>query len=146
VRQPQPVTAQGVRHISPPPPSDAAASLEELTAYRVREKLHGELRQDRTELFNKIDSAVKSLDDKLGSKFDAVSTKFDAVSTKFDAVNTKIDAVNTKLDGAKSDISLQAGAVALGGATLAVSALGFFFEKKVAMVDTKPALSSNIGK
>ena len=98
----------------------------------MREKLQGELRQDRTELFNKIDSAVKSLDDKMGSKFDAV--------------NTKIEAVNTKLDGTKSDIGLQAGVVALGGATLAVSTLGFFFEKKVAMVDTKPALSSNIGK
>ena len=105
----------------------------------MREKLQGELRQDRTELFNKIDSAVKSLDDKMGARFDAVSTKFDAVNTKFEAVNTK-------LDGTKWDISLQAGAVALGGATLAVSALGFFFEKKVAMVDTKPALSSNIGK
>ena len=101
---------------------------------RVREKVQGELRQDRQELFNKIDTAVKSLDDNMG-------TKFDALNTKMEATNAKIEAVNTKLDGTKSDISLQAGVVALGGATLAVSALGFFFEKKVAVVDAKPALS-----
>ena len=91
-----------MRHVSPPP-SDAI--LEKLVTHRVREKVQSDLRQDRKELFNKIDSVVKSLDDKLGSK---------------------IEAVNTKLDGTKSDISLQAGAFALGGATLGVSALGFF--------------------
>ena len=43
------VTAQGVRHFSPPPPppSDAAVALEELNAFRVRDKLQGELREDR---------------------------------------------------------------------------------------------------
>ena len=125
-----------MRHFSPPPPppSDAAAALEELNAYRVREKLQGELRQDRQELLNKIDSAVKSLNDNMG-------TKFDAVSTKFDAVNTKIEAVNTKLDGTKFEISWQAGTFALAGAVLGVSGLGFFFEKKVAVVDAKPVLS-----
>ena len=111
----------------PPPPADAAPLLEELIVLRVREKVQGDLRQDRQELFNKIDAAVKSLEDKMG--------------TKFDAMNTKIEAVNTKIDGTKSDISLQAGAVALGGATLGVSALGFFFEKKVSVVDAKPVLS-----
>ena len=44
-----------------------------------------------------------------------------------------------KIDATKTETSLQAAAYALAGATLAVSALGFVFEKKVAVVDIKPA-------
>ena len=115
----------------PPPPADAAPVLEELVTLRVREKVQSDLRQDRTELFNKIDSAVNT-------KFDAVNTRFDAVTTKID---TKIDAVNTKLDSTKLEISWQAATFALAGAMLGVSGLGFFFEKKVAVVDAKPVFS-----
>ncbi len=91
----------------------------------MREKLQGELRQDRQELFNKMDGIARSLEDKM--------------DVNFQAMNTKFEAMNTKIDSTKSDISLQAGVFALGGATLAVSLLGFFFEKKVAVVDIQAA-------
>ena len=126
----------------PPPPADAAPVLEELVTLRVREKVQSDLRQDRTELFNKIDSAVNTKFDAVNTRFDAVTTKID---TKIDAVNTKIDtkidAVNTKLDSTKLEISWQAATFALAGAMLGVSGLGFFFEKKVAVVDAKPVFS-----
>ena len=111
----------------PPPPSEAAAALEELSAYRVREKLQGELREDRKELLNKIDSAVKSLNDNM--------------ATNFQAMNVNLQAMHTKIDSTKVDISVRAAAFAFAGGTAALSAVGFFFEKKVEMVDVKPALS-----
>jgi outer membrane murein-binding lipoprotein Lpp len=140
----------GLRQFSPPP-ADAALA-EELVMHRVREKVQSELRQDRTELFNKIDSAVESLGphfDAMKTKIEAVNTKIEAVnetvstkieavneavSTKMEAVNTKIEAMNTKIDGTKSDISFQAAAYGLGGATLVLSALNFF-GKSVAVVE-----------
>lgn len=125
------ITAQGARSFSPPPPpppADAALVPEELVTLRVRQKLQGELRLDRQELFNKIDGAFKSLDDKMGNNFQAVNTKLDALNTKLDAVITKIDALYTKLDGTKADGGgIQAGAYALGGATLALCAFGLLF-------------------
>ena len=48
-------------------------------------------------------------------------------------------AMNIKIDSTKIDISVRAAAYALAGGTAALSALGFFFEKKVAVVDAKPA-------
>ena len=47
--------------------------------------------------------------------------------------------LNIKIDSTKTETSLQAAAYALAGATLAVSTLGFVFEKKVEVVDVKPA-------
>ncbi len=37
-----------------PPPPDAVPVMEELITHRVREKLQGELRQDRQELLNRL--------------------------------------------------------------------------------------------
>ena len=101
--------------------------MEELVTHRVREKLQGELRQDRTELLNKIDAAMKSLNDKVGGVEKSMGTNFQAM--------------NIKIDSTKIDISVRAAGYALAGGTAALSALGFFFEKKVAVVDVKPALS-----
>ena len=84
----------------PPPPSDAAADLE---------ALQGELRQDRQELLSKVDSFAKSLEDRLDVLFQATSAK---------------------LDSTKAEISMRAAGYALGGATLAVSALGLFLDAK----------------
>jgi len=109
----------------PPPPPDAVPVLEELVTHRVREKLQGELRQDRQELLNKIDSAVKSLTDKIGG-----------VDKTIGGVEKNL---NIKIDATKTETSLQAAAYAFAGATLAVSALGFVFEKKVEVVNIKPA-------
>jgi hypothetical protein len=105
--------------------------MEELVTHRVREKLQGELRQDRTELLNKIDFAVKSLNDKVGGVEKSVNDK---ISVNFQAMHTKIDST-------KVDISVRAAGYALFASTVAVSALGFVFEKKVAAVDAKPVLS-----
>ena len=123
----------------PPPPADAAPVLEELVTHRVREKVQGDLRQDRQELYNKIDSAVNSLNDKIGG----VEKTIGGVEKTIGGVEKTISGVeknlNIKIDATKTDTSLQAAAYALAGATLAVSALGFVFEKKVAVVDIKPA-------
>jgi hypothetical protein len=116
-----------VRHFSLPPPPPAGPVLEELFTYRVREKLQGELRQDRQELLNKIDSAVKSVNDKVGGVERSLNDK----------LGTNFQAMNTKIDSTKLDISLHAGGYALGGATLALSGFGFFFGKKVDVVDVK---------
>ncbi len=127
----------------PPPPPDAVPVLEELVTHRVREKLQGELRQDRQELLNKIDSAVKSLTDKFGGVEKTIGGVEKNLNDKFGGVEKMIGGVeknlNIKIDATKTDTSLQAAAYALGGATLAVSTLGFFFEKKVAVVNIKPA-------
>ena len=121
--------AQGVRGFSPPP---STSVMEELVSHRVRASLQSEQRMDRKDLFDKMDSVEKSLDGKL-------STKFEAVNTKFEAMNTKFDAVNTKIDGTKIDISVQAAGFAMVGATMALSILGFFFDKKVGVVDIEPS-------
>ena len=138
-----------MRHFSPPPPppSDAAAALEELNAYRVREKLQGELRQDRLELLNKIDAAVRSLNDKMGGVEKSLNDKTggvekslnDKMGTNSQVMNVSLQAMHTKIDSAKIDISVRAAGYALFVSTVAVSALGFAFEKKVAVVDIKPA-------
>ena len=47
----------------------------------------------------------------------------------------------TKIDSTKVDISVRAAGYALFASTVAVSSLGFVFEKKVAVVDAKPVLS-----
>jgi len=116
----------------PPPPPDAVPVLEELVTHRVREKLQGELRQDRQELLNKIDSAVKSLTDKIGG----VDKTIGGVEKTIGGVEKNL---NIKIDATKTETSLQAAAYAFAGATLAVSALGFVFEKKVEVVNIKPA-------
>ena len=160
-----------MRHFSPPPPppSDAAAALEELNAYRVREKLQGELRQDRLELLNKIDAAVRSLNDKMGGVEKSLNDKMggvekslndktggvekslndkmggvekslnDKMGTNFQVMNVSLQAMHTKIDSTKIDISVRAAGYALFVSTVAVSALGLAFEKKVAVVDIKPA-------
>jgi hypothetical protein len=120
-----------VRHFSPPPPpSDAAAALEELNAFRVREKLQGE-RQDRQELLNKMDGIAQFLSDKIGGVEKSLNDK----------MGTNFQAMNVKIDSTKVDISVRAAGYALAGGTVALSALGFFFEKKVAVVDARPVLS-----
>ena len=106
----------------PPPPSDAAPVLEELVALRVREKLQSDLRQDRQELLNTMERSMQGVANSLSDKIGGFEKN-----------------LNIKIDATKTEISLQAAAYALAGATLAVSALGFVFEKKVAMVDIKPA-------
>ncbi len=98
----------------------------------MREKVQGDLRQDRQELYNKIDSAVKSLNDKIGG----VEKTIGGVEKTIGGVEKNL---NIKIDATKTDTSLQAAAYALAGATLAVSTLGFVFEKKVAVVDIKSA-------
>ena len=98
----------------------------------MREKVQGDLRQDRLEIYNKIDSAVNSLNDKIGG----VEKTIGGVEKTISGVEKNL---NIKIDATKTDTSLQAAAYALAGATLAVSALGFVFEKKVAVVDIKPA-------
>ena len=136
-----------MRHFSPPPPppSDAAAALEELNAYRVREKLQGELRQDRLELLNKIDAAVKSLNDKMGGVEKSLNDKMggvekslnDKMGTNSQVMNVSLQAMHTKIDSAKIDISVRAAGFAFAGGAAALSVVGFIFEKKVEMVDTK---------
>ena len=157
MRQPQLVaTAQGVRLFSPlpPPPADAAPVLEELVTHHVREKVQGDLRQDRQELYNKIDSAVKSLNDKIGgvekslsdtiggvekSLSDTIGGLEKSMGTNFQAININLQAMHTKIDSTKVDIAVLAAAFAFAGGAAALSVAGFVFEKKV--VDTKPALS-----
>ena len=98
----------------------------------MREKLQGELREDRKELLNKMDGIAKSLSDKIGG----VEKTIGGVEKMIGGLEKNL---NIKIDATKTDTSLQAAAYALAGATLAVSALGFVFEKKVAVVDIKPA-------
>ena len=116
----------------------------------MREKVQGDLRQDRQELYNKIDSAVKSLNDKIGGIEKTIGGVEKSLNDKIGGVEKTIGGVdktiggveknlNIKIDATKTDTSLQAAAYALAGATLAVSALGFVFEKKVAVVDIKSA-------
>ena len=119
----------------------------------MREKLQAELRQDRTELLNKIDSAVKSLNDKVGGVEKSVNDKVGGVEKSLndkvggvekslnDKMSVNFQAMHTKIDSTKVDISVRAAGYALFASTVAVSTLGFIFEKKVAVVDTKPVLS-----
>ena len=147
----------------PPPPADAAPVLEELVTHRVREKVQGDLRQDRQELYNKIDSAMqslndkiggvektiggveKSLNDKIGGVEKSLNDKMDVVEksmgTNFHAININLQAMDTKIDSTKVDISVRAAGFAFAGGAAALSVVGFMFETKVDMVDTKPALS-----
>ena len=123
--------------------------MEELITHRVREKLQGELRQDRQELLNKMDGIAKSLSDKIGSVEKSLNDKIggvekslnDKMGTNFQAMNVNLQAMHTKIDSTKIDVGVRAAGFALAGGTAALSALGFFFEKKVAVVDAKPALS-----
>ena len=124
-----------MRHFSPPPPppSDAAASLEELTAYRVREKLQGELREDRKELLNKMDGVAKSLSDKIGGVEKSLNDKVGGVEksmgTNFQAMSVNLQAMHTKIDSTKVDISVRAAGYAFAGGAAALSVVGFVFEK-----------------
>ena len=115
----------------PPPPSDAATVLEELVTHRVREKVQSELRQDRQELLRKMESLNTTLEKTLEK----------TMGTNFQAMNINLQALHTKIDSTKVDISARAAAFAFAGATAALSVVGFIFEKKVEMVDTKPVLS-----
>ena len=123
--------------------------MEELITHRVREKLQGELRQDCQELLNKIDSAMKSLNDKVGGVEKSVNDKVGGVEKSVNdkvggfekSMGTNFQAMHTKIDSTKVDISVRAAGYALFASTVAVSALGFVFEKKVAVVDAKPVLS-----
>ena len=99
--------------------------------FRVREKLQGELRQDRQELLNKMDGIAKSLSDKIGGVEKSLNDK----------MGTNFQAMNVKIDSTKIDIGVRAAGYALAGGTAALSALGFVFEKKVTVVDAKPVLS-----
>ena len=63
------------------------------------------------------------------------------MGTNFQAMNINLQALHTKIDSTKVDISARAAAFAFAGATAALSVVGFIFEKKVEMVDTKPVLS-----
>ena len=143
MRQPQLVaTAQGVRLFSPPPPppAETAPVLEELVTHRVRDKVQGDLRQDRQELLNKMDGIAKSLSDKMGGVEKNLNDKVGGVEKSLnDKMGTNFQAMNVKIDSTKIDISVRAAGYALAGGTAALSALGFFFEKKV--VDVKPVLS-----
>jgi len=129
-----------VRYFSPPPPppADAAPVLEELVTLRVREKVQSDLRQDRQELLNKMDGIAKSLSDKIGGVEKNLNDK---MSTNFQAININLQAMHTKIDSTKVDISVRAAGFAFAGGAAALSVVGFIFEKKVEMVDTKPALS-----
>ena len=95
----------------------------------MREKLQGELREDRKELLNKIDSAVQSLTDKIGGVEKSMGTNFQAI-------NVNLQAMHTKIDSTKVDISVRAAGFAFAGGAAALSVVGFMFEKKVEMVDT----------
>ena len=114
-----------MRHFSPPPPppSDAAA-LEDLNAYRVREKLQGELREDRKELLNKVDGIAKSLSDKIGGVEKSLNDK---MGTNFQAMNINLQAMHTKIDSTKVDISVRAAGFAFAGGAAALSVVGFVF-------------------
>ena len=101
--------------------------MEELVTHRVREKVQGELRQDRQELLNKMESLNTTLEKTMG--------------TNFQAMNINLQAMHTKIDSTKVDISARAAAFAFAGGTAALSVVGFIFEKKVQVVDTKPTLS-----
>ena len=120
----------------PPPPADAAPVLEELVTHRVREKVQGDLRQDRQELQNTMQGIAKSLSDKIGGVEKTIGGVERNLNDKIGGVEKNL---NIKIDATKTDTSLQTAAYALAGASLAVSALGFVFEKKVAVVDIKPA-------
>jgi vacuolar-type H+-ATPase subunit E/Vma4 len=106
----------------PPPPADAPPVLEELVTLRVREKVQSDLRQDRQELLNTMERSMQGIANSLSDKIGGVEKN-----------------LNIKIDSTKTETSLQAAAYALAGATLAVSTLGFVFEKKVEVVDVKPA-------
>ncbi len=113
----------------------------------MREKVQGDLRQDRQELYNKIDSAVKSVNDKIGGVEKSLNDKMSgvekSVGTNFQAININLQAMHTKIDSTKVDISVRAAGFAFAGGAAALLVVGFIFEKKVEMVDTKPALSRN---
>lgn len=113
----------------PPPPADAAPVLEELVTLRVREKVQSDLRQDRQELLNTMERSMQGIANSLSDKIGGVEKTIGGVEKN----------LNIKIDATKTETSLQAAAYALAGATLAVSALGFVFEKKVSVVDVKPA-------
>ena len=104
----------------------------------MREKLQGELRQDRTELLNKIDAAMKSLNDKVGGVEKSLNDKVGGVEKSLnDKMSVNFQAMHTKIDSTKVDISVRAAGYALFASTVAVSALGFVLETKVAVVDAK---------
>ena len=63
------------------------------------------------------------------------------MGTNFQAINVNLQAMHTKIDSTKVDISVRAAGFAFAGGAAALSVVGFIFEKKVDMVDTKPALS-----
>jgi hypothetical protein len=111
----------------------------------VREKLQGELREDRQELLNTMQGIAKSLSDKMGGVEKSLNDKMGGVEksmgTNFQAINVNLQAMHTKIDSTKVDISVRAAVFAFGGGAAALSVVGFIFEKKVEMVDTKPALS-----
>jgi len=111
----------------PPPPADAAPVLEELVT--LREKVQSDLRQDRQELLNTMERSMQGIANSLSDKIGGVEKTIGGVEKN----------LNIKIDATKTETSLQAAAYALAGATLAVSALGFVFEKKVSVVDVKPA-------
>jgi hypothetical protein len=122
----------------------------------VREKLQGELREDRQELLNTMQGIAKSLSDKMGGVEKSLNDKIGGVEkslndkmggveksmgTNFQAINVNLQAMHTKIDSTKVDISVRAAGFAFAGGAAALSVVGFIFEKKVEMVDTKPALS-----
>ena len=122
----------------------------------MREKLQGEQRQDRQELLNKMDGIAKSLSDKIGSVEKNLNDKMGGVEkslndkvggveksmgTNFQAINVNLQAMHTKIDSTKVEISVLAAGFALAGGAAALSVVGFIFEKKVQVVDTKPTLS-----
>ena len=89
-------------------------------------------------LSDKIGSVEKNLNDKMGGVEKSLNDKVGGVEK---SMGTNFQAMNIKIDSTKIDISVRAAGYALAGGTAALSALGFFFEKKVAVVDVKPALS-----
>ena len=103
--------------------------MEELVTLRVREKVQSDLRQDRQELLNTMERSMQGIANSLSDKIGGVEKTIGGVEKN----------LNIKIDATKTETSLQAAAYALAGATLAVSALGFVFEKKVSVVDVKPA-------
>ena len=127
-----------MRHFSPPPPppADAAPVLEELVTLRVREKVQSDLRQDRQELLNTMERSMQGMERSMQGMERSMQGIGNSLSDKIGGVEKNL---NIKIDSSKTETSLQAAAYALAGATLAVSALGFVFEKKVAVVDVKPA-------
>ena len=81
---------------------------------------------------------MKSLNDKVGGVEKSVNDKVGGVEK---SMGTNFQAMHTKIDSTKVDISVRAAGYALFASTVAMSALGFIFEKKVEVVDAKLVLS-----